>query len=62
MRVFASHPLGSDGAGVDAIGVEADAGDDVRTALRSFEQRLGRAGPLKCGRRVWNVKLRGGGI
>ena len=37
-RVFAGHPLRADCAGVDAVGVEADAGDDVSPHHAGFQE------------------------
>ena len=45
--ICAGHPFGGDGARIDAVGVEADAGDDVGSVLGSFEERLGTADALK---------------
>ena len=50
--IRAGHPLGGDGARIDAVGVEADAGDDVGSALGRFEQRLGTADALEGGSAV----------
>ena len=59
-RVLARHPLRAHGAAIDAVGVETDSGHDVRAALRSLQQRLRRARPLKGRRRVRDIKLRRG--
>ena len=50
--MFASHPLGGDGAWIDAVGVEANPGHDVRATLRRLEQRFGFAYALKSWRGV----------
>ena len=49
------------GPGVDAVGVEADAGDDVGASLRGFKEGFGRAGTLEGGGGVGDDELGGGG-
>ena len=46
-RIRAGHPLRSHRSRIDAVGVEADAGHDIRPAFWSFKQRLRTANALK---------------
>ena len=61
-RVGAGLPERTDRAVVDAVGVEADAGDDVVAAFGRFNQRHGRAGALEGGGAVENIELRHAGM
>ncbi len=61
-RVGTGLPECADSAVVDAVGVKADAGDDVVAAAGRFKQRHGRAGALEGSRAVEDVELRHAGV